>query len=591
MNATISLKEFFQKTNTFVIPNYQRGYVWGKSRGSNNKNSVDYILESIQNSLDNETELFMQGVTVVEKDDSIILIDGQQRTTFFYLLLICLGYDCTFKLNYLIRTQSGEFLNNLKGKSKEELEEICKEIPNEEFQDYYYFKKTVRLILKKAREWDANQILEMVQFLYITIPKEEKATLVFSMMNGSKADMKTEEIIKAEILRLVSVEKNFSLSDISGNELLASLFNKVKEVESIHWEQNLLRSKYAREWDKWLYWWNRDEVVEFYHTGKGQLGHLVKTYLKLRIKGVRIKEDKFFEPFRDNLLRGDDNELLAKKVFYDLRHLQKRFEDVFNNNALHNKIGAILTLFNGSDNLERFILWYFDENNSSNIDTYYKHVFLGLSHNDIIKRDNETIIEDKKIEMLRAINSDNLYNEDKEHAFLQLFRLNIEEDTRLGRPFDFSIWKQRSLEHIFPKSKVYHEDVETGKKMVGVYGENKDDKEIINIENGMLDRALFNGFGSEHCIGNLVLLYKNENSQFGAKTVEEKKNIYFTPDPEDKTKKFKSRHLLHTMSVFAKFKWTLDTNAQGTPYVVCSIQENKTKFINEIKSYYGIQIQ
>lgn len=32
MNATITLREYLEKKKTFVIPYYQRGYVWGKSR-------------------------------------------------------------------------------------------------------------------------------------------------------------------------------------------------------------------------------------------------------------------------------------------------------------------------------------------------------------------------------------------------------------------------------------------------------------------------------------------------------------------------------------------------------------------------------
>lgn len=31
MNNLISLKNYLDKDKTFVIPNYQRGYVWGKS--------------------------------------------------------------------------------------------------------------------------------------------------------------------------------------------------------------------------------------------------------------------------------------------------------------------------------------------------------------------------------------------------------------------------------------------------------------------------------------------------------------------------------------------------------------------------------
>ncbi len=567
-NATITLRQFLDKGKTFVIPNYQRGYIWGKSRGAE-KNSVEYLLESMENSLANNTELFLQCVTVTETEDEIILIDGQQRTTFFYLLLTCLGFHEPFNLSYPIRIESDFFLKSLKGKSQEELNEMSVECQNDDFQDIYYFKKTIRTILNRAKNWDISKILDQVKFLYINIAAEN-ATLVFSMMNGSKADMKTEEIIKAEMLRLISVDKNFSLFDISGNELLASLFNKVKEVESIHWEQNLLRSKYAREWDKWLYWWNRDDVAEFYHTNKCVMGLFVKTYLKS--KGGKIdKEGKYFETFRDTLLRGDDNEKLAKNVFYELRHLQKKFEDVFNESGLYNTIGAILTLHN-SDDRERFVQWYFAKEGEKDIDRYYKFVFLGLSHTVIIENKEEDI-ETAKEEMLKALSSDNLYNEKSIYAFLQLLRRNIEEDNKLHRKFNFHIWNEKSLEHIFPKSRVYHKD-EEGKTFVGVY--NKDEEvEIQEIEAGMLNRADFEGKGSEHCIGNLVLLYKNENSKFGAKLFDDKKSIYFNVDAE---KPFRSRHLLHTISIFANKDW-------GVKQII----DNKTQFINEIKNYYGLQ--
>lgn len=591
-NATISLREFLEKKKKFVIPNYQRGYIWGKSRGSE-KNSVQYALESISNCIENDTDLFMQGITVTETNNEIVLIDGQQRTTFFYLLLTYLGYKGQFEIEYPTRAISQNFLNIIKEETSADIEKMCADNEYEDFQDIYYFKKTIRLISDHKDNLDKNIdiILDKVQFLYITIPKD-KATLVFSMMNGSKAVMKTEEIIKAEMLRLVSLEKSMSVNNISSNALLVSLFQKVKEVEALHWEQNLLRSKYAREWDKWLYWWNREDVSEFYHTGRSVMGILVKTYLKskLKSKNVKIDEEKYFEVFRDNLLRGEkNNEKMAKDVFYDLRRLQKKFEDVFNNNQLYNKIGAILTLHNTSDR-DCFIRWYFaTDRKQDEIETYYKLVFLNLTH-DKIKDNDEEAIENSKETMLQTISSDNLYNEeDKEPAYRQLLRKNIEEDTRLDRRFDFNIWKERSLEHIFPKSKVYHKDINTGKNMIGVYGENKKDEELQAIEEGMLNRVDFGGNGSEHCIGNLVLLYKNENSKFGAKSVEEKKNIYFTPDPNNKTEKFKSRHLLHTISVFAQYNWGIEKGDNGIPHVVSTIQKNKQKFIDEIKKVYDIQ--
>jgi len=73
----------------------------------------------------------------------------------------------------------------------------------------------------------------------------------------------------------------------------------------------------------------------------------------------------------------------------------------------------------------------------------------------------------------------------------------------------------------------------------------------------------------------LVLLYKNENSSFGAKDFNDKKSLYFNLTREAN---FRSRHLLHTISVFAQEKWE-----------VKEIQQNKENFIKEIKEYYGIQ--
>ena len=156
---------------------------------------------------------------------------------------------------------------------------------------------------------------------------------------------------------------------------------------------------------------------------------------------------------------------------------------------------------------------------------------------------------------------------------MQLLRRNIEEDSKLGRKFDFSIWSERSLEHIYPKSKFYR--IETTDNGVKRYIRGDGDEIEEKDTRGLIDEAKFKEKGNEHCIGNLVLLYKNENSGFGAKSFDDKKSIYFNVDAD---KPFRSRHLLHTISVFAKKEWGVN-----------EIVENKNKFINEIKEYYGIQ--
>ena len=580
-NSSIkTLREFLQKEKTFVIPDYQRGYIWGKSRGSD-KNSVEYLLESIENSIKSGRDLFLQGITVTESESEITLIDGQQRTTFFYLLLSVLQFkDIDFNIRYPIRTDSQDFLNGLKNRREAELDGIAEDI-DENFQDIYYFKKTISLIYKNRSKLDLDYILDNIKFLYINIPKD-KAKLVFTMMNGNKANMKTEEIIKAEMLRLVSLDPSKS--------------DKKKISEAERWEQNLLRSKYAREWDKWLYWWNREEVIEFYRTGGDVLGLLLKTYYFQS----KLNKDFNFENFRDKKLRSTEgNDHAAKIVFYGLRHIQKRFEDIYNSIdddvKLHNKVGCILKLFSNPEERMNFITWFFMPNSQSKIDLYYKYSILGLSHSQIElylnskdKDEQNKTEKEKKVAkdvqdeidiLLQTISDPLLYDrteKEREHAYRQLLRRNIEEDTRLGRAFDFTIWDERSLEHIFPKSRVsYEENVDQSDN------EEVDRKMFISEENGELE-------GSEHCIGNLALLYKNENSKFGAKTVEEKKMFYFEQEPEDPKKRFKSRHLLHTISMFATGDWSTERGSDLTsrPAVVNTIINNKNKFIEEVQKYY-----
>lgn len=94
-------------------------------------------------------------------------------------------------------------------------------------------------IHQELKSFDAEElqsyVLEQIKFLYIDIPKE-KAIKTFTMMNGSKAIMLPEELIKAEMLRQISLIPN----------------DKEKSFAK-EWETNALRSRYAREWDKWLY--------------------------------------------------------------------------------------------------------------------------------------------------------------------------------------------------------------------------------------------------------------------------------------------------------------------------------------------------
>lgn len=580
MNATITLREYLEKGKTFVIPNYQRGYVWGKKSKGNELDAVSYILaKSLIPGFENNTPIFIQGITVTEKDKEIILIDGQQRTTFFYLLLKYLGYSGVdtkypIKIKYTIREKSNNFLSDLDINKTD-----FSENTDEKYQDIYFFKKTLRTIDDKLKEKQIekedflNYILDYVRFLYIDIP-DDKATKVFSMMNGSKAEMKSEELIKAELLRLASLNN--------------SDFDKKEENEknAIEWDNNMLRSRYAREWDKWLQWWNRDDVKKLFKCSN-VMGYLVSSYLQTKDNYNELSFDNFKNKF---LL--EQRPIDAKKTFDGLRRLQKRFEDAFNTPKIYNWVGAILRI--GSAN--EFIRWYFvadKKPSNDDLDKYYKRSFLGLTHKQIVENDTDKF-DEKYDELYKILESNNLYNENSEEAFRFLLRLNIDEDNKqgegAGRKFDFSIWdrndaKGRSLEHIYPKSKVLHKEFENGERKIK-NGKGDVFANLPNKSDGYIARASCRCFegnnrieASEHSIGNLVLLYKDDNSAFNDSSFEEKKSMFFLiPNGNDKKRKmiFKSRHLLHTIYKFAQSEWKGE-----------QIARNKYQTLKEFEKYYG----
>lgn len=542
MNTTITLREYLEKKKKFVIPDYQRGYVWGKNRDGE-KNSVENLLDDLILRYSASTEVFLQGFTVTENANEIIIIDGQQRTTCLYLLLKWLGYPNPIEIQYKIRKASNDYLQSLDiSKIDENFEE--------EFQDIFFFKKTLRIISSKLHDIDKTKflsfLLSKVKFLYINV-EEDNAIRIFTMMNGSKAQMKQEEIIKAEILRIASLN-TYDIIDFQQE-----------------WERNMLRSRYAREWDKWLHWWNNKDVQSLFRCNN-IMGLLISSYLQQR-KGNILT----FENFKAKCLPHESS-YEAKQAFDGLRRLQKRFEDAYDEPSTHNMIGGILRIHSAEDQ-RKFIYHYFVEDYRENLDEYYKLAFLGMTHDEIVGQKKKEFA-DKYYQTLTAIEDDFIYQDDdhKEYAFRLLLRLNIDQDSQQNRMFNFDAWNERSLEHIQPKSRVGHEEEGVWYDGNNVRKE-KDEFSMLRADiQAIVDSQIIST--SEHSIGNLVLLYKNENSQFNSSDFYEKKEMFFNPN---KKELFRSRHLLHTVCVFAeKQEWNGE-----------AIAINKIKTIEKFEADYA----
>lgn len=584
-----SLKEYLYPDSgrkTFVIPNYQRGYKWSV-RTADNPTSVENLVENLKTAyhaynLGNERQFFLQGVTVVEDGDKIILIDGQQRTTTLYLLLWCLGRENVIgnrdiDLDYSIREKSRDFLKNLKNENFD----YHNEDPENLNQDIYYFKQAIEQINKLLIGMDqagfAAFLLNKISLLYIVVDRE-KAVRTFTMMNGQKARMHDEELVKAEMLHIVSQHNEVAASP--SLRTLEDTFEVLKEVTSVEWETNALRSKYAREWDKWLYWWNREDVKEFFNTHK-PLGLLLEYYYKMK------KNNTFsFRNFKD--LLPDNDAKKAKAVFKELRDLQKDFEDLYNDPITFNSLKCSLISSGDADDKFNVILYFIkNKRNHEDLKNYAKWRLIGATHIEITEQfttdptaeegkiDNAQKRHERASNMIDNLSKSHVYGVYDDLLSKQLLRFNVEEYNKLnsgkGVKFDFSIWANKSLEHIYPKSKFYHlETGEDGSQMFvrgdGVRISQEEAEDLTYTSQAFTDTTKF----SEHCIGNLVLLYGKNNSEFGNLPFKEKKKRFFNNE-----RSFESRNLLHTISSFASSEWE-----------PADIEEAAKKTINTLKNDY-----
>jgi len=579
----ITLRQYLEKTGEngrFIIPDYQRGYIWGQVnlRDKKKEDSVNYMLNSllagfeeakdifiqgisVKESLGKTKDLFIQGITVHKDSEkkTITIVDGQQRTTFFFLLLKWLNAPQHFVIDYSIRGESDKFLKNLNAVE-------CSLIPvseDEKYQDIYFFKKTLNTFQRRLGNFNVQErkafleyLLEKVKFLYIVLPNEEKAKIVFTMMNGNKADMQSEELVKAELLRCSSL-KNENIGEA---------------------ENTAIRGRLAREWDQWLYWWNDKNVQEFFHI-ESQLGWLLPLFMR--------SDDISFDEFRKKKL-ANASVKESKAIFKELRLLQKSIEDAYSDSITYNYIGAILCIRNSKEDRYRFLKWYFidlkSEKNaevcSKELKRYFDWAVLDINHKDINEINCEAFVN-KKNEFVEKLADDFLYSNSYETGARWLLRCNIEQDCNQrndDRKFDFSIWEKdrRSLEHIFPKSKVGHQ-LENGTLVSQDEKTEYKDKGSLPLwredikfdENGMEHTA------TEHSIGNLVLLYKDDNSKFSNAGFQDKKNIFFETE---NVQTFKSRHLIHTISVFAHSEWGGEQIARNKKATIDAFNEYYKKY-------------
>jgi len=372
---------------------------------------------------------------------------------------------------------------------------------------------------------------------------------------------------------------------------LEDTLDNLKTQIGEEWHTITERSRYARQWDKWLYWWNRPDVKAFYHCGTNPMGRLLEYFYKYC--GTQEQKNDYsnspqevatmFKQFQNSFIQDS---IKARENFEALHRLQKTFEDLYHSVTPYNYLGIALMVSSAENYLK--IISYFIKNFKSE-EKLRKYALLTLVNatpkeiRDFENgEDNQEIIKEKVSMVIAQASSRDVYNnESKEDAFKMLFLLNVLASNDRKVRFEFfylksgkweSFYGKRSLEHIWPKSKVKYQKNEV------TYAVDEKNKEHIIEEDANSDFLRRNDFPeelSEHCIGNLLLLHKVDNSKFNAKVPEDKKLVYF-----DLSQNVFSRNLLHTMSAFAVAHWSQEN-------AISNIKSLHNQTIQKIKTIYN----
>lgn len=577
-----NIRRYLLDNSNFLIPAYQRGYKWGVSASngmSDAQTLISDLLEAYhQNS---QREYFIQGVTGYTLNETFTLIDGQQRTTTLFLIVAILTdenlrkkllfNDGRLKLQYFGR----------RGKTAKFLEQFCEkgyiEKP-EDTQDIHFLCKAIEEIRDMLPKEDQcrtefrDYILDNTYLFQVEVAHTE-APNVFSMMNGNKADMKIGDLIKAEYLSGLSrleIETNHYETD-NIQDTLSILTTQIQNETATEWKINAARSRYAREWDKWTYWWQRPDVRAFFRVEDDQVtGWLFPLYCRRKkiSYSTKIEDRRFvFNEYRKNAMFGDS----LRKSFESLRRIQKRMEDIFDNYHSYNLLGFVLCILDSNQRLQA--LDYFEQQrDNKKLSQYVIFRMASLSHEDAIAKienvetDTQVSNNGSTIKNFVSLFNGDIYNEPdaKEAAMRYLYLCNVLADDTRKNKFEFfylednelkNYWSFRSLEHIWPKSRVA--DSECDEKV----------QKSALATNGI----------SEHVLGNMAFLHRTDNSKFNNLTPSEKRQIYFDLD-----EKIYSRGMLHTMSAFGGKQWNVTTKQ-----IPAIIKDRHNQELSKLRSLYG----
>ena len=335
--ASLTPKKVSELRSSFFIPDYQRGYRWGR-------HNVRQLLNDIR---DSNGVYYLQPIVVCthnhmeeeKKEYDYDIIDGQQRLT--TLLIVYKGLEsiynmldsnpmgfnilskdqveCGFCLSYQTRNDSEDFLNSIKDKTLAEAREFA------DFLYMYHAYQEVYTWFTENRSdiaYIAKSLKERVFLIWYEVnANEDKARQIFENLNIGKIRLTNAELIKAIFLS----QTNSKISDQ---------------------EQNVI----GQQWDE-IERKLHDKVLWSFLTKKSEEQYA--TRIELLFDMVSKKKDKERDEYYtflyfDKLLKGRNQKEEWEKIYIQYLKLL----DWFNDNEYYHKIGYLVSV-GPSDTLQK----------------------------------------------------------------------------------------------------------------------------------------------------------------------------------------------------------------------------------------------
>lgn len=320
INATKDkLRSYFQGDVQYIVPYFQRPYVWDEDNWVSFWENIFQIYRDHQEGKDKDREHFIGTLIVKQKaaeelgQNEYDLIDGQQRLTTVSILLRCLYDSCKGELPKL-KEQINRLLilETAKGEKFIKIRNCRIDLPyftaviqdgktadlqNQEhriLRAYNYFKEQVQSFSDDEIDILIKIILEKVPVISMLLSNDDDEQVIFDTINSLGVKLTTAELLKNHIFKDKRLE-----------QLYTTLWEPVFEAD-----------------EKTVTFWDKDKTAG--RTIRNNIEVLLYCYLMITTQN-EIQLDSLYKEYKNWL---KDKSIEAKRSFLiDLKQYAEYFDD------------------------------------------------------------------------------------------------------------------------------------------------------------------------------------------------------------------------------------------------------------------------